>query len=206
VGTGAARFAREISAQKISQPETAAVKEWQDWFHSLPKDTRDNWPNAPLTELCNQVIGRKGSHDTTVFIVQDRAHRIAAAATTSGWAMKYPGRLGDSPVIGASIYADSRYGAAACTRTGEMALRALTAHKFVTLRSVGMSQMQAMKHCINDLKKLKGGLLDALVIHSIDENGEPSVVATNTTGDSYFAHWSKGTNRITHGVAETAAI
>ncbi len=53
--------------------------------------------------------------DTTVFLSADAERGIHAATSTSGWAWKYPGRLGDSPIPGAGFYADSRYGAAACT-------------------------------------------------------------------------------------------
>lgn len=58
---------------------------------------------------------------------------MAGGVSTSGWAYKYPGRLGDSPVIGAGLYVDERYGAAACTHTGEMTIRAGTARLAVAL-------------------------------------------------------------------------
>ena len=44
---------------------------------------------------------------------RDATGNIFSAVSTSGIAWKYPGRVGDSPVIGAGNYADSRYGAAA---------------------------------------------------------------------------------------------
>src|SRR5205814_1382246 len=52
---------------------------------------------------------------TVNFLALDRRGDIASAVTTSGWAYKYPGRVGDSPIVGAGNYCDSRYGAAACT-------------------------------------------------------------------------------------------
>lgn len=51
--------------------------------------------------------------------------------STSGWAWKYPGRRGDSPIPGAGFYADSRYGAAACTHTGEMTMRCGTSRSIL---------------------------------------------------------------------------
>ena len=59
--------------------------------------------------------------------------------STSGWAWKYPGRLGDSPIPGAGFYADSRYGAAACTHTGEMTMRCGTARSIVLAMRFGHS-------------------------------------------------------------------
>jgi beta-aspartyl-peptidase (threonine type) len=47
--------------------------------------------------------------------------------STSGYPWKYPGRVGDSAVIGAGNYCDNRVGGAACTGRGELAIRATTA-------------------------------------------------------------------------------
>ena len=66
-------------------------------------------PSDPDPELASGTVN---------FLASDRRGRIASAVSTSGWAWKYPGRLGDTPVIGAGNYADDRYGAAACTGWG----------------------------------------------------------------------------------------
>ena len=50
---------------------------------------------------------------TTNVIVRDAAGNIASSVSTSGWAFKWPGRVGDSPIIGAGNYANNRCGAAA---------------------------------------------------------------------------------------------
>ncbi|MEJ7652563.1 MAG: isoaspartyl peptidase/L-asparaginase [Chloroflexia bacterium] len=55
------------------------------------------------------------------FIALDSDGDLACGVSTSGWAFKYPGRLGDSPIIGAGNYADP-LGAAACTGRGELAI------------------------------------------------------------------------------------
>src|SRR5207244_842847 len=60
---------------------------------------------------------------TVNFLALDQRGDMASAVTTSGWAYKYPGRVGDSPIVGAGNYSDSRYGAAACTGYGELAVR-----------------------------------------------------------------------------------
>src|SRR5207244_3706733 len=57
---------------------------------------------------------------TVNFLALDARGDIASAVTTSGWAYKYPGRVGDSPIVGAGNYCDTRYGAAACTGYGEL--------------------------------------------------------------------------------------
>ena len=61
-------------------------------------------------------------HGTVNFLVRDQHGDIACGVSTSGWRWKYPGRLGDSPIIGAGNYADNRNGAAACTEYGVVML------------------------------------------------------------------------------------
>jgi L-asparaginase / beta-aspartyl-peptidase len=91
---------------------------------------------------------------TVNFIAQDRAGHLACAVSTSGWAWKYPGRLGDSPIIGAGNYADDRYGAAACTGWGELALRACTARTIVHALRHGQSVEAAVQLAVADLGDL----------------------------------------------------
>jgi beta-aspartyl-peptidase (threonine type) len=74
--------------------------------------------------------------------------------STSGWAFKYPGRVGDSPVIGAGNYCDNRYGACACTGMGELAIRAGTAHSVVLALAAGASPGDACLRAFADLRLL----------------------------------------------------
>jgi L-asparaginase / beta-aspartyl-peptidase len=74
--------------------------------------------------------------------------------STSGWSWKYPGRLGDSPVVGAGNYADNRYGAAACTGRGEMAMRLCTAHSVIIYLKMGMRLDAACREAVRDLAYL----------------------------------------------------
>ena len=74
--------------------------------------------------------------------------------STSGWAWKYPGRLGDSPIVGAGNYADDRYGAAACTGWGELAVRAGTTRSVVLYLKQGFSLEAACREAFRDLAAL----------------------------------------------------
>src|SRR5260221_1452214 len=87
---------------------------------------------------------------TTNFLAQDSKGDIAAATSTSGWAWKYPGRLGDSPVAGAGFYADNRYGAAACTGMGELSIRTGLARMAVHCLKQGMTVHDAVESSLKD--------------------------------------------------------
>ena len=75
---------------------------------------------APIIE--DRKFGTVGA------VARDRNGRLAAAVSTGGMTNKKPGRIGDSPIVGAGIYANDRTCAVAATGTGEAFLRAVAAH------------------------------------------------------------------------------
>ena len=93
-------------------------------------------------------------HGTVNVLARDRHGNMASAVSTSGWAWKYPGRLGDSPVIGAGNYCDNRWGAAACTGRGEMAFRCATAHSVVMFLRFGYTLEDAVTQALRDMEAL----------------------------------------------------
>jgi L-asparaginase len=127
-----------------------------------------------------------------VYLGFDAQGTIATATSTSGWAWKYPGRLGDSPIIGAGSYADSAHGACACTHTGEMTIRAGTARAVVLYLKMGLPLEKAVDEAVADLGRLKGGQLAGVVIHAIDRQGQHRVVAVNCPDEIAYWIWSEG--------------
>src|SRR5690606_17747789 len=126
---------------------------------------------------------------TTNVIVRDTQGNIASAVSTSGWGFKWPGRLGDSPIIGAGNYADSRYGAAACTGRGEMAIRAASARSVVMYLRQGMSLDDALREAMIDLRSLVDAYAergDVMNIVAMDREG--NVSAASTSSESLFVY------------------
>jgi len=193
VGEGAARFAHEIGAETTNNLIPDSERVWREWFEDkVPAAARENWPDVPLAELCQQAIDPEKGMDTTVFLSLDGKGEIMAGVSTSGWAWKYPGRLGDSPIIGAGCYADTRFGAAACTGTGEMAIRAGTSRAIVLYMKMGLSLEAAVDEAIDDLRQLKGGLIQRITLHAIDRNGDHRVVAVNAEEQLTYWLWREG--------------
>ncbi|MEJ2763573.1 N(4)-(beta-N-acetylglucosaminyl)-L-asparaginase [Photobacterium sp. MCCC 1A19761] len=191
VGEGATRFADEMGFQ-CSNPLMENSKEV--WFKKLQEITGESNPDMskrPLAKLNTLITDPEKVRDTTVFLTKDRNQSIYTATSTSGWAWKYPGRLGDSPIVGAGFYADSRFGAAACTHTGEMTIRANTSHAIVMAMKLGYSLHQAVDMAIEDLKSLRGGFLAGVVIHAIDKDDNYRVVNVGCEGDiKYWVYTS----------------
>ncbi|OGO08384.1 MAG: asparaginase, partial [Chloroflexi bacterium RBG_13_60_9] len=127
VGEGAERFAAEIGAEKNKNETDHSVQAWNTHMDEiLTEEQKRRFPDINLLDIKGVARNPERPFDTTVYLCIDRSGGLATAVSTSGWAWKYPGRLGDSPLIGAGSYADSRYGACACTGLGEMAIRAGT--------------------------------------------------------------------------------
>jgi L-asparaginase len=191
VGDGAARFAREIGADPAENLTADSAAAWQAWFDTdLTPEQRRDWPAVALAPLCRHAIDPEVGRDTTVFLAQDATGAICSGTSTSGWGWKYPGRLGDSPIIGAGSYADTRYGAAACTGAGEMTIRCGTARCVVLYMKQGASVADAVGEAIEDMRAMRGGLLSRVTIHAIDTRGRYRVAAVNGTGAETAWLWT----------------
>jgi beta-aspartyl-peptidase (threonine type) len=181
VGEGAARFAAEIG---LTPENLLSAEAEQTWKAGIEGKEMINWHGIP--ELVASLLKRSSQitqdpehvTGTVNFIAQDSQGRIASAVSTSGWAWKYPGRLGDSPIIGAGNYADNRYGAAACTGWGEAAIRAATAHSVVLYLKVGMSLEQACHEAFRDLVPILRGTPNAMNLVAIDAHGNHYSITT----------------------------
>ena len=85
------------------------------------------------------------NHDTIGLLTLDREGHLAAACTTSGAAYKFHGRVGDSPLIGAGLYADDEVGAATATGWGEAVVRACGSFLVVELMRQGHAPTEACR-------------------------------------------------------------
>ena len=206
VGEGAARFAAKIGAETADNLIADSKRAWQAWFDAeLTAEQKAAWPEVELAPLCRHAIDPEIGRDTTVFLTQDASGAICSGTSTSGWGWKYPGRLGDSPIIGAGSYADTRYGAAACTGAGEMTIRCGTARSIVLYMKKGASVADAVYEAVDDMRALKGGLIGRVTIHGIDTGGRHKVVAVNGAGDNVYWLW-EGRAEPRRCPAETVAI
>lgn len=112
-------------------------------------------------------------------VALDRCGNLAAATSTGGFGSKPPGRVGDSPVIGAGTYADNRSAAVSATGHGEYFIRHAVAHDIAArIRHGGQSLAEAANQVIFEELKPVGG--NGGII-AIDRNGEV-VMLYNTAG------------------------
>jgi beta-aspartyl-peptidase (threonine type) len=123
--------------------------------------------------------GRDAAEKGTVgAVARDRNGNLATATSTGGMTGKSPGRVGDSPIIGAGTYADNATCAVSATGHGEFFLRYGAAFEIAArLRHAGQSLHQAAGAVIETLAKFggRGGVV------AVDRNGEVTLTF-NTSG------------------------
>lgn len=184
-GAGAERFARELGMKKRDLLSDAARAIYESKVSDSPRyDTmRELVTRAthdPEIAATAEEYGDETPHGTTNVIAIDRAGNIASGVSTSGWAWKYPGRVGDSPIIGAGNYCDNRYGACACTGYGEMAMRCNTAHSIVLYMKMGLTLAQAARQAMKDLRALVVPFPPGMNLVAVDHSGKHVGFTTET--------------------------
>ena len=132
VGSGAEDFAKSYGFPKVKTPLKEVKAEWKEW------------KKEHKTEFEKPIINHE-NHDTIGMLAMDVNGNLSGACTTSGWGYKLPGRIGDSPIIGAGLFVDNEIGAACATGLGEAVIRIAGSHTVVELMRQGKSPKEACK-------------------------------------------------------------
>ena len=141
VGDGARQFALDYGFDTIKTPIPEVKKDYEKW----KKENKDLFKKPEINHE---------NHDTIGMIAMDAKGNLSGACTTSGWAYKMHGRVGDSPIIGAGLFIDQEVGAATSTGLGEAIIRVAGSHTVVELMRHGYSPMDACKEaCMRIINK-----------------------------------------------------
>lgn len=179
VGAGAARFAAEIGAQRARNLTPSTRRLWVARLakaHETPASVRRR---AALAPVVRRTVGEE--RGTVNFIALDRRGNVASAVSTSGWAYKYPGRLGDSPIVGAGNFCLTAVGGACCTGFGELAIRNVTAKTAVDRLALGHRPSTVARRAIADANALDDAAFNIVVLSADGTHA----AATNRAGRRY---------------------
>jgi N4-(beta-N-acetylglucosaminyl)-L-asparaginase len=135
VGAGAKKFAMEMGFKTSKTPLPEVKKDYEEW-------KKENKHLFVKPEINHE------NHDTIGMIAMDANGDLSGACTTSGWAYKMHGRVGDSPIIGAGLFVDNEVGAATATGMGEAIIRIAGSHTVVELMRQGYSPNDACKEAV----------------------------------------------------------
>jgi len=147
VGAGAQQFALQqgFPLENLNTPESLA-----EWERGRPPAR----PNLPPARAPAGDSGQEFSHDTVTVLALDQRGVLGGVCSTSGLAHKLPGRVGDSPLIGAGLYVDSTAGAAGATGVGEEVIRIAGSFFVVELMRAGRSPQEACEAAVRRVNEL----------------------------------------------------
>ncbi len=192
VGPGAALFAEAEGFEKsdlFTERSRAAYDAFvNDTFDELDEETkqRTNWAQRYTRFKLHDWYEKltDDQHGTVNIMAMDADGNICSGVSTSGTAYKMPGRVGDSPIIGAGNYCDNNVGAAACTGRGELAIRRSTARTIISYMENGRSVEEACIQAMKDIISLnETGGMNCL---SLDKNGNTMSASTSRESIHYY--------------------
>ncbi len=159
VGEGAKRFALSYGFKEEDLLTEHSRQAWLAWRANLNPD--DNYLDVP--EGQPMTVPRTGTINCDAVTPQGD---ISSVTTTSGLSWKIPGRVGDSPIIGAGQYCDNDVGAAGSTGRGESNIKVCGGFLTVEHMRRGMKPTDA---CLETLKRV----VAATEARLLDERGRP---------------------------------
>jgi N4-(beta-N-acetylglucosaminyl)-L-asparaginase len=182
VGEGARLFAQQqgFPLETLNTPESVA--EWE----KLRARPRGEAPKEK--ESAPPMVSPPDSHDTVTVLALDKKGALAGVCSTSGLAHKLPGRVGDSPIIGAGLYVDNTAGAAGATGVGEEVVRIGGSLLLVEAMRAGKSPQEACELVVRRLEAVavRRGVHPASVAFlALDPRGRVGAACTPRTNFKY---------------------
>lgn len=139
-GEGAKWFALQ-QGFPLEMPHT--LEGIREWFEKHPTNKKKGEKAVIRGPEDFTLPIDESNHDTITVLGLDRAGHLGGVCTTSGLAYKLPGRVGDSPIIGAGLYVDDEAGAAGATGVGEEVIRISGSSFLVELMRAGKKPQEA---------------------------------------------------------------
>lgn len=187
VGAGADAFSRTQGLQQEPPAFFFTEMRWQE-FADVMRASGRSVPPRPAGTPAPEASGHAALSGPHIFshrfgtvgaVARDAQGHLAAATSTGGMQGKLPGRVGDSPIIGAGTYASDHSCAVSGTGVGEYFIRLTLARQVCTLVEQGKTPQQAADQMIHtELPALKGGEGGVIVL---GRTGAP-VWSNNTVG------------------------
>jgi N4-(beta-N-acetylglucosaminyl)-L-asparaginase len=177
-GEGARLFALEegFPLENLSTPESLA-----EWEKRRPRPA----PRRKATRNEGQPLP---GHDTVTVLALDKSGLLGGVCSTSGLAHKPPGRVGDSPLIGAGLYVDDTAGAAGATGVGEEIIRVGGSVLVVEAMRAGRTPQQACEEAarrVNAAAVRRGVHPAKVAFLALDPKGRVGAACTTQTAFEY---------------------
>ncbi|XP_014770986.1 N(4)-(Beta-N-acetylglucosaminyl)-L-asparaginase [Octopus bimaculoides] len=203
VGDAATKFALQMGFKESDLHTNESIAVWKKWrsgkcqpnyWKDVEPDprkhcgpykpaNRDN-PLYKFHDPQNSPDISETNHDTIGMLVVDAKGNIAGGTTTNGMTHKIPGRVGDSPIVGAGAYVDNAVGGAVATGDGDVMMRFLPSFHTVLLMQEGLSPREATRKALIPIIKKYPNFAGALVATTI--TGEYGAACHNFGGSVQY--------------------
>src|SRR5262245_25532327 len=171
VGAGAQTFARNMGftiEDDLNTPKSRSL--WLEWKRRVdpqhyldPAKRAEAGYAAGLQMVAEGLLRKDHSYGTINCNGLSPRGELAGVTTTSGLAWKIPGRVGDSPILGAGLYVDGEIGAAGSTGRGEANLFGLCSYLVVESMRRGMSPKDAG---LEALRRVRANTVEKRLLNS----------------------------------------
>lgn len=168
VGRGAEQFARENGIARCKFEDLLTERQyrrWKEYLVSLREFEGEEEPRIIRREFGSLAARNDEKHGTVGAVAVDSSGALAAATSTGGIHSKYPGRVGDSPLVGCGFYADEQ-AAISCTGLGEDFVRLTLARRAADYVAQGLSASEAAEAAIAFLGARATGTGGLIVVDS----------------------------------------
>jgi beta-aspartyl-peptidase (threonine type) len=201
VGAGAERFADEVGIERGETLTDEARAMWRDGLSADALTPAGDSRGAGEARYRQEALARirkmappDGPWGTVNVLALDASGTLCVGVSTSGYPWKYPGRIGDSALIGSGNYCDNQVGGAACTGRGELAIRGNTARSVLLALAAGEDPAGACAEAVRETLDLPDEFrsgLQALCLTPDGRHGGASTrkeatYAVMTAGDESF--------------------
>ena len=168
VGEGAEKLAQVFKLERRDPTTQLRLEYWKRLKDKLKKGQVDY---LPKTYRLIKENPRLFQLDTVGAVAQDRSGNIAAATSSGGVGLKFPGRIGDTPLIGCGTYADSESGACSATGMGEIAMRLVLAKNVCDEMQAGISAQEAVEKAIILVNRRIRDTVNSMGLIAVDREG-----------------------------------
>jgi beta-aspartyl-peptidase (threonine type) len=191
-GPGADAFSKQQGLEQEPASYFFTEMRWREFEDVMRKSNRAIPPRPASVPPAGNSMAAPGifSHlfGTVGAVARDSSGHLAAATSTGGMQGKLPGRIGDSPILGAGTYADDRGCAVSGTGVGEYFIRLSLAHQVGELCRKGETPQRAADRLVHaELPALAGGEGGVIVV-----SGAGLPVWSNNTLGMFHARQVEG--------------
>ncbi|MBX5326300.1 asparaginase [Candidatus Bathyarchaeota archaeon A05DMB-4] len=172
VGEGAEKLAQLFKLERRNAATQSRLESWNKLKEQFKKGKLEYLPKIYKLVKEHPSLFQL---DTVGAVALDKDGNVAAATSTGGVTLKFPGRIGDTPLIGCGTYADNEAGACSATGMGEIAVRLVLSKSVCDQMREGSSAQKAVEKAIRTVNRRIRDTFNHMGLIAVDKKGDVEV-------------------------------